>query len=173
MEVYDAIKSRLTIREFKPNCVPKEIIKDILFAGLWSPSSRNRQPWHFIVIDDKSILTTISGFSNYGRFLSGAPIAIAITMDNSLADRPDLDAGSALQQIELLAWSKGLGTCFVSFHEKSDNEQAKSILKIPSNLELITIMPFGYRLDKVKGIKRNRKTLYEISHLNAFGKSYQ
>ena len=173
MEVYDAIKSRLTIREFKPDCVPKEIIKEILLAGLWSPSSRNRQPWHFIVIDDKSILTTISRFSNYGRFLRDAPFAIAITMDNSLADRPDLDAGRALQQMELLAWSKGLGTCFVSFHEKSDNEQAKSILKIPSNLELITIMPFGYRLDKVKGIKRNRKTLSEISHLNIFGKSYQ
>jgi nitroreductase len=172
MEVYEAIKSRLTIREFKQNSVPKEIINEILLAGLWSPSSRNRQPWHFVVIDDKSVLREISAFSKYGPFLSDAPIAIAIIMDNSLADRPYLDAGRALQQMELLAWSKGLGTCFVSFHEQKDNERAKVMLEIPSNMELITIMPFGYRLDKVQGVKRNRKNLDEISHSNVFGTSF-
>jgi predicted oxidoreductase (fatty acid repression mutant protein) len=51
MEVYECIRTRRTIREFKPDPVPEEVVYKILQAARWAPSSSNSQPWHFIVIN--------------------------------------------------------------------------------------------------------------------------
>ena len=112
MEVWDALRTRLTVRQFKPDPVPDEIVTKLLQVGLWSPSSRNRQPWHFVVIRDRATLRKIGGITTYGPFLADAPIAIAIGMDRRTADRPDLDSGRALQQMEVLALVGGHGDVF-------------------------------------------------------------
>ena len=52
MEVFDCIRRRRTVREFKPDAVPEEVVYKILQAGRWSPSSSNSQPWHFVVVTD-------------------------------------------------------------------------------------------------------------------------
>ena len=94
-------------------------------------------------------------------------MAIAIAMDN--ADRPDLDAGRVLQQIELVAWEEGLGTYFVGLRVAEQNQQVKEVLGIPDNMELITVLPFGYRRDNVKGTgTKRRKSLDEIVHYESF-----
>ncbi len=93
MEVYDCIRSRLTIRSFKPDPVPDEMVTRILQAGRWAPSSRNLQPWHFIVIRDREALQEIGRIATSGSFVAQAPLAIAIVMED--ADRPELDAGRA------------------------------------------------------------------------------
>jgi nitroreductase len=101
MEVYECIRTRRTIREFKPDPVPEEVVYKILQAARWAPSSGNSQPWHFIVITDRDTLESIGRIATSGAFVGQAPLAIAIVMDN--ARRPDLDAGRALQQMELMA----------------------------------------------------------------------
>ena len=53
MDVYEAVRSRLTVREFKPDPVPDEVVGKLVRAGQWTASSRNLQPWHFIVIRDQ------------------------------------------------------------------------------------------------------------------------
>lgn len=110
MQVYDAVRSRLTVREFKSDAVPDSVIRKLLEAGRLAPSSRNLQPWHFIVIKNKDTLRHIAGIASSGRFIADAPMAIAIAMEN--ADRAELDAGRALQQMELVAWEEGLGRCY-------------------------------------------------------------
>ena len=111
MDVYECIRTRRTVREFKPDPVPDAIVHKILRAGRWAPSSSNTQPWHFIVVRDRETLGAIGRIATQGTFIGQAPLAIAIVMEN--AGRPQLDAGRALQQMELMAWSEGLGTCFV------------------------------------------------------------
>jgi nitroreductase len=59
MEVYECIRARRTIREFKPDPVPEEVVYKILQAARWAPSSSNSQPWHFIVITDRDTLDAI------------------------------------------------------------------------------------------------------------------
>ena len=85
------------------------------------------------------------------------------------AFRPGLDAGRAIQQMELLAWSEGLGTCFVGFREAEQQERVKELLSIPSNMELITVLPFGYRAEASQGQGVPRKPMSEIAHRNRFG----
>ena len=173
MEVWDALRTRLTVRRFKPDPVPDEIVTRLLQVGLWSPSSRNLQPWHFVTIKSRETLQEIGRITTYGTFLAEAPMAIAFGMDKQTADRPDLDCGRVLQQMEIFAWSEGMGTCFVAFHEPDQNRAAKQLLHMPDGIELITIMPFGYRPDRIKGTRRRRKALSEVAHSERFGEPYQ
>ena len=170
MEVYDCIRSRRTVRNFKPDPVPNRIVNRILRAGRWAPSSSNVQPWHFIVIKEPSTLKAMGGIATQGTFIGQAPLAIAIVMEN--AGRPQLDAGRALQQMELVAWSEGLGTCFVGLRAEEQKVALKELLGIPSEMELITILPFGYREEGFTGQGVARKPMSEIAHSEKFGQSY-
>ena len=129
MNVYDAVRTRLTVRQFKPDPVPDELVMKLLRAGQWSPSSRNLQPWHFIVIKDRDTLRRIGEIATSGRFVSEAPMAIAIAMEDP--DRGELDAGRALQQMELVGWAEGLGTCFVGLRLPSRTETSRSFWASP------------------------------------------
>ena len=162
MEVYECIRSRLTVREFKPDPVPDDVVFRLLQAGRWAPSSRNLQPWHFIIIRNPDTLRRIGEVATSGRFVARAPLAIAIVMDK--ADRPELDAGRALQQMEMMAWSMGLGTCFVGLRDEEQNRRVKDLLGIPPEMELITVLPFGYRQDQIRGTRKDRKPLAEVAH---------
>ena len=88
------------------------------------------------------------------------------------APRPQLDAGRALQQMELTAWSEGVGTCFVGIRQEEQQVQIKELLGIPMDLELITILPFGYRDETVTREARARKQLGDIAHGERYGQAY-
>ena len=145
MEVYDCIRSRRTVRNFKPDPVPDRVLNRILRAGRWAPSSSNVQPWHFIVIKNPATIQTMGGIATQGTFLGQAPLAIAIVMED--AARPQLDAGRVIQQMELVAWSEGLGTCFVGLRAEEQQVALKELLGIPSVMALITNLPFVYRAE--------------------------
>ena len=170
MDVYQSVRSRVTVRSFKSDPVPDAVVRKILQAGRWAPSSRNRQPWHFIVITEPRTLKRLGEIATSGRFVADAPLAIAIAMDD--ADRPELDAGRALQQMELVAWEEGLGTCFVGLRVAEQNRDVKAILGIPEQLELVTLLPFGYRLDDAGTRGKGRRPLREITHRGRFGDPY-
>ena len=101
--------------------------------------------------------------------MADAPMAIAVAMEN--ADRPDLDTGRAVQQMELVAWEEGLGTCFVGLRLAEQNRQIKELLGIPESFDLVTVLPFGYRLVESQGSqgRKSRKSLDEIVHWERYG----
>lgn len=167
MDVSECLDTRLTIREFKPDRVPIDVTRQILEAGRGAPSSRNRQPWHFVVITDSTMLKEIGSFASSGSFIADAPMAIAVFMRD--AERPDLDAGRAIQQMEIMAWSLGLGTCFVGFRDSAAAQRVKQLLGVPMAFDLITVLSFGYRLDSVRGRNRKRKPMSAIAHMGRFG----
>ena len=167
MDVYQAIRSRRTVRDYKPDPIPEELLRKILQCARWSPSSSNTQKWSFIVIRDKDTLTKLGEIAKQGPFVGQAPLCIAIVMDD--APRPQLDAGRALQQMELMAWSEGVGMCFVGVREEDQQKAVKELLGIPENMELITLLPFGYRADAPKPVGTPRKSMSEIIHWERFG----
>ena len=170
MNVYDCIRTRRTVRDFKPDPVPPELIHRLLQVARWSPSSTNSQPWHLVVITEPETIKKLGEIATQGPFLGGAPLAIAVVMEET--NRPALDAGRAIQQMELLAWSEGLGTCFVGFREQSQQVTVKDLLEIPQEMELITVLPFGYRIERPKGTGVARKPMSEMAHQGKFGVPY-
>jgi nitroreductase len=167
MDVYQAIRSRRTVRDYKPDPIPEEVLRKILQAARWAPSSSNTQKWYFIVIQDRDILAKLGEIATQGPFVGQAPLAIAVVMDD--APRPQLDAGRAIQQMELMAWSEGVGMCFVGVREADQQKEVKELLSIPENMELITLLPFGYRADAPKPAGTPRKAMNELIHWERFG----
>ena len=166
MDVYEAIKSRRTVRDYKPDPIPEDLLHKILQCARWSPSSSNTQKWSFIVIRDRETLENLGNIATQGPFIGQAPLAIAVVMDE--APRPQLDAGRALQQMELMAWSEGVGMCFVGVREAAQQTAVKELLGIPENMELITLLAFGYRADIPKPSGTPRKPMSEIIHWEHF-----
>ena len=168
MDVYQSIRSRLTVRSFKPDPVPESVIRRMLHAARWSPSARNRQPWNFVVIQDQETLAQIGSIASSGGFIGSAPLAVAVVMDR--AGRPEFDAGRSLQQMELAAWSLGVGGCVAGVRGE-ENERVKQLLEIPEDKELVTVAAFGYPSDDASNTKV-RKSLTEIAHREKFGQPY-
>jgi len=169
MEVYQCIRSRLTVRDFKPDPIPTKVVTKMLRAARWAPSARNRQPWHFIVIQNPETLRQIGNIASSGSFIGGAPLAIAVVMDH--ANRPELDAGRSLQQTELAAWSEGVGGCVAGIRGE-ENSRVKELLGVPDDLELVIVMAFGYPTDAAKAGGKRRKPLSEIAHSERFGQEF-
>ena len=94
MDVYQCIRSRRTVRDYKPDPIPQEALTKILQAGRWAPSSSDSQKWHFIVVQDRDTLGALGKIATQGSFIGQAPLAIAVVMDN--APRPQLDAGTSI-----------------------------------------------------------------------------
>ena len=167
MDVYQCIRSRRTVREYKPDPIPQEVLHKILQAGRWAPSSSNTQKWHFVVVQDRDTLASLAKIATNGKFIAQAPLAIALVMDN--APRPQLDGGRALQQMELMAWSQGIGMCFVGVRAADQQEAIKKLLRIPEAMELITLLPFGCVAEGAGRPGTPRVPMGEIVHWESFG----
>ncbi len=166
MDVYECLRGRRTVRQFKPAQVPDSTLTKILNAARWAPSSRNQQPWHLVVVRNRETLARIGRIASTGSFIAEAPLAIAVVMGS--ADQPQMDAGRALQQMEIMAWSEGMGTCFVTLTE-AEREKIVEMLEIRADMELITVLPFGYRSDEFRGRGIPHKPLSEMVHNETFG----
>ena len=169
MEVYQCIRSRLTVREFKPDPVPDRVIRRMLQAARWAPSARNRQPWNFVIVQNRDTLAQIGGIASSGGFIGGAPLAVAVVMDRG--GRPEFDAGRSLQQMELAAWSLGVGGCVAGVRGE-ENDRVKELLGIPEDKELVAMVAFGYPTDEAAARSKARKPITEFAHSERYGQSY-
>jgi nitroreductase len=126
LDVWEAIKSRRSIRSFKSDPVPKDLIeKLILEAGIWAPTGGNAQTWRFVVVNDRDLIRKIRMVAP--GILGNTPTAIVICQDMDEAEKKGsklardvltlMDTALAAQNIMLTAYDQGLGTCLVaSFH---------------------------------------------------------
>ena len=167
MGVYQCIRQRVAVKSFTPEPVPEPVIKKILRAGRWAPSQRNRQPWHFIVVQDRDTLTQLASLTSSGGYIAEAPLAIAIVMEN--ARMPQFDAGRLIENMLLVAWGEGVGTSFVGGF---DQTAVKDLLRIPQEMDFITAMPYGYPTDEAKALGKRRKPLSETAHRERFGEKW-
>ena len=167
MDVFQCIRSRRTVRSYRPDPISREVLHKILQAGRWAPSSSNTQKWNFIAVQNRETLAALGKIATHGTFIGQAPLVIALVMDN--APRPQLDAGRALQQMELMAWSQGVGMCFVGVCEAEQQQAVKQLLSIPEAMELITLLPFGYPGEATKSKGTPRTPMEEIVHWESFG----
>lgn len=138
----DFLKERRSIRNFKDTPIPDEEIEMILEAGRVSPSASNIQPWEFIIIKNKEIISRLASIAPYGRFISQAPVVIAIV--GKIDENPRWyiqDTSLVSMNMMLMAWALGIGTCWIG---SIDREKAKTILGIAGYDFLLTVLPMGY-----------------------------
>ncbi len=163
MEFDEVIKMRRSIRKYKGTPVPRESLMKILEAARIAPSAAHRQPWHFVVVEDKETIEKLAGRS---KWAAEAPAMIVGLADPVASPNWYLnDMGIAFEHIVLTATSLGLGTCWMG-QTKRDSE-VKELLGIPDELNVIALTPLG-EPDEVKEPK-DRKSLDEIVSWGKYG----
>ncbi len=166
MEVFEAVRTILAVRSYKDTPVPADVVRRIVEAGRLTGSSKNGQPWHFIVVEDREMLRRLGTASRSGPYISQAPLAIAVAIEK--ASRFGVSDGSrAIQSMMLTAWSEGVGSNWVGFVGMSE---AKALLGVPDELDLLAIVPFGYPAAPGGRGKKKRKPLAEVASRERYGR---
>lgn len=159
MDTFEAIRTLRSVRHFTPRTVPDEIVMRILNAGRLSGSSKNTQPWQFILIRDRGIMDALSACGKYADHLKGAAFAIALLTEPGA----NYDAGRCSQNMMLAAWSDGVGSCIATMHR---GEEAKNVLGVPADYTLQQVISFGYPTEEYKEPPRKggREPLEKMVH---------
>jgi nitroreductase len=158
----EEIRTRRSIRKFIGDGVDNKTIDLIIEMGTWAPSGLNNQPWKFVVIRDQKIRDEISAQTKYSRIIQGAPVCIAVFLDNSQSyDRvKDIQAvGACIQNMLLTIHDLDLGGVWLGEILKN-REVVEKILKVPERCELMAVVALGHTEEKK--VAGSRKPLDEV-----------
>ena len=169
------IEKRRSIRKFKDQPVEEEKIDSLVEAALRSPSSMSRNPWEFIVVDDRDYLVKLSQSKPHGStFLKEAPLGIVVCGDPAKCDVWVEDCSIASIFIHLAAESLGLGSCWIQIRERMHNDEqtageyVSQLLHLPEHLEVESIVAVGYPDEEKPGHKKEDLPFDRV-HRNAYG----
>jgi len=158
----EAIRKRRSIRRYKADQVPEDVLNEILEAARLAPSAGHRQPWHFIVVRDAETRRKLA----ISSWAAEAPVVIVGCVDTKSRAEPTcfIDLAIAFEHILLAAANFGLGTCWMG--QLGADETIKRVLGIPEHVRVVAVTPLGYP-DETPGPK-TRKNLSEIVHYDRF-----
>ena len=173
MDFYEVIRTRRSIRSYKPDPIPEEDLNRVLEAVRIAPSGSNRQPWKFIIVKDEELKRRLVPACGDQRFIAEAPVVIVACGYNIHYDRGGymrdmsmlVDVSIAFTHLILAARAEGLGTCWIGAF---DNEEVKKILDIPEDVNVVAITPLGYPKDEGFTDPGTRKVLTEITSADRF-----
>ena len=163
MDTYQTIRSLRSVRQFDPaKPISDESLQRILQAGRMSGSSKDTQPWWFIVITERDTRIALAKCGDFAQHLAGAALAIAIVFDPQFY-RGEFDTGRVAQNMMLAAWADGVGSCMASMHREADT---RAVLGVPDRYRVQHLLSFGYPRpvdQSLPGVRRRaRKPLAEI-----------
>ncbi len=194
MDLFDALKSRRSIRRYKTDPVDDNQIQAILEAGRWAPSWANTQCWRFIVVRDTNVKTQLADTMMKVKLpdreilnpafnaVNTAPVVIAVCAQIGIAgavhgpagakveystDKGDcfmFDTALAVENMLLAAHGQGLGTVIVGAF---DAAKAEKVLNVPQGYRMVVFFPVG--VPEGPGKAPPRKELTEIAYKDKFG----
>jgi nitroreductase len=169
LDIQEAINRRRSIRSFTGDDISEETLRQIIEAGTLAPSAGNCQPWEFIIVRDKTTKQKLAEAALGQRFVSQATVVVVVCANikrstNRYGSRgQDLyciqDTAAAIENILLMAVSKGLGTCWVgAFNEVL----AKEALELPVDIRPVAILPLGHPAETPQ--MPRRRSYKEVIH---------
>jgi len=174
MEVLQAIRTRRSIRHYKPDPIPEEEVNTALEAARWAPSWKNTQCWKFIVVKDEEkkakLAETLTSWNPSKSAIKEAPVIIVVCAElgksgfhegKLVTNKGDwwymFDVALAMQNLALVAHSLGLGTVHIGAFNA---QKAAQLLNVPQGMVVIEMTPLGYPAEK--GKIPSRKGLSEL-----------
>jgi len=164
MDAYDCIRTKLDVRDFDSKPVPTDLKLKVLEAARLTQSGINKQHWRFILIQTPNGLKRLAEDSTTGPWIANANFAVMI-LTNPKYGFHLIDAGRAVQDMQLTAWNYGVASCV--FTGVKDAELRRDFA-IPKDLTPSITVGFGYPARKLLG-KKKRQPLTEIAYLERFG----
>ncbi|MBO3804309.1 MAG: nitroreductase family protein [Candidatus Brockarchaeota archaeon] len=145
------MRGRRSVRRFKPDPVPKRLLREVLEAASSAPSAGNLQSWEFVVVEDEATKEELSRAALGQSFVAEAPVSIVVCANQNRSSArygrrgrefySICDASAATQNLLLAAHGLGLGSCWVGAFE---DELVSKVLGLPSGVKPVAIVPIGY-----------------------------
>lgn len=167
MEFHEVVRTRRSIRAFRPYPIPEEALNRVLEAARIAPSGSNRQPWKFIVVRDEELRKRLAAACRNQGFVAEAPVVVVACGYDIGYDRGGymgdmsvlVDVSIAFTHLILAARAEGLGTCWIGAF---NNDEVKDVLDIPEDVNVVAVTPLGYPRDDGFAEPGSRKPLAEI-----------
>ena len=164
------IRSRRSVRQYRSDPVPDEMIQQVLEAGRWAPSANNQQPWAFIVVQAGEIRHQLAQHATFflarDARVEQAPLLIVLCGQiQSRVFRRLLrgDVSMAGMQMMLQAHALGLGTCWI---DGLDRDEIAALVQIPDDMEIVGMLTVGFPAETPAVTPR--RSLFEIAHYDAY-----
>ena len=158
MEMLELIHTRRSIRKYQDRPVDMDTIKEIISAGTSAPSAGNQQPWHFVVITDKGLLTKVPDIHPHAQMAADAPAAILVCGEPALEKHKGYwvqDCAACTENILLAVHAKGLGAVWTGIYPREERaENFRKLLNIPGGVIPFAFIPFGYPAQEAGRVDR-------------------
>lgn len=149
--VLDNIATRTSIRDYEARPVEKEKIEKMLRAAMAAPTAMNKQPWHFVVVDQRNVLDALAGTNPYAKMLKKAPLAIVVCgntdkmIEGGGRDFWIQDASAATENLLLAAHAMGLGAVWTGAYPSEERcISINKVLSLSDNLVPLNMIVVGY-----------------------------
>lgn len=165
-DFWAAVYARRSIRKFKDDPVPRELVEQVMHAGIWAPSSCNYQMWDLVAVDDPEVNARLAALSTQ---MGNAPVNIVVSYGREFSEESwaNIQSASALiQNMSLAAQVLGLGTFWIT--QTGDREKVREVVGLPYDRLVIAVLAVGYPRFWPKGGPK-RRPLSAVSHWNHYG----
>jgi nitroreductase len=154
------LRSLRAVRRFSDRPIADDVLLDALDVARWTGSSKNSQPWHVIVVRDRTALETLATCGPYAGHLAGAQAAIVLVMQDG---NQRFDEGQLAHNVMLAAWAHGVGACIGSLYPEANAQRARALLDVPAGRWMHTAISLGYPADaRALRLSANRTGLSEV-----------
>jgi len=194
MDVWEAIKSRRSVRRFRQEAISKEILLELVEAARCAPSAANRQPLEFVIVNAEEQTTRVFAqlaWAGYIQPRRDPPadkrpvgyIIVLVSSERTTANLGPVDAAAAIENVLLAAQAKEIGSCWLGSIKR---DELREILKIPDKYDIDSVVALGYpdeipvmedcKGDSIKYYLDDKDTLHvpkrplrSVTHMNKFG----
>lgn len=174
MDLLEVMLNRRSVRKYKKEHIPGDVLERILQAGLAAPSGRNAQPWTFILVQRREMLDQIAEIRvGASAMLKEADAAIVVLGDEMETDVWIEDCSISMAYMHLMADSIGVGSCWVQMRNRecvaggTAEEKLRELLKFPNTFHVEAILSLG--IPETKPIKHHTdQLLMDRVHLGRY-----
>jgi nitroreductase len=170
----EQLKKVRQARQYEDRPVTDDTLNNLLEVAQWTGSSRNTQPWHFIVVQDKAQLQAISEVRTPINWVAGAPLAIAIVLKGTSTISEAYDEGRVTERLLIAARLLGLGGGTAWFGDEAQEAQGQQILGVPDGMTARSVVVLGYprqfKDHRPNPAQAGRHPLSEIVSYGTYGK---
>ena len=190
-KIYETIVGRRTIRKFRQEPVPRDVLERLVDVARLAPSAANLQPLEYVVVDAAGPRAEVFPCLKWAAYIAPAgdpgpgeePTAYVVTLANTKIREKmfEYDIGAAMENMILAALEEGLGSCWML---SIDRDKLRSILGVPENYRIDSVLALGYPAeepaaevmgdscrywkDEAGRLHVPKRTLSSVAHFNKF-----
>lgn len=174
----DLLRKRRSIRKYTHQPIDQTVKDIILETLLRSPSSMNKKPAEFVIVEDRELLQKLSNAKPHGaQFLQHAAMGIVICADSTKSDVWIEDASIASILSQMTALSSGLGSCWIQIRNRTHSETETSeeyiqkLLGLPEHIKVLSMISIGHPDETKNPVAATELDYRRIRH-NQYAKQY-